>query len=143
MNNCIVQVLQDVRKYRAEKMMLESYLQFYEDTEKEIRVSLLQQLLVIVDCWLLIIDEHEEFVVRRNLIDGLEMDCVVPQFRASMSRTIPSSKRSLMRYQENALNKISAFTYARVAYIIPILKEEGCVVHDIETSIEGEAKHGE
>jgi hypothetical protein len=64
----------------------------------------------MVKNWLSILSEDEEYVIRRHLIDGLTW----PRLEAehlNIWKEYGKSKRTLMRYKRNALEKIHQFIY--------------------------------
>lgn len=62
----------------------------------------------MVESWLSMLSEDEEYVIRRHLIDGLTWPRIETEY-AERWKEFAKTGRTLMRYQNNALLKISSF----------------------------------
>ena len=63
---------------------------------------------LLVKSWLAILSEDEEYVIRRHLIDGLTWPRIEAEY-AETWKEFAKTSRILMRYQNNALQKIADF----------------------------------
>lgn len=86
------------------------------------RTALTQRLLELkvrtqrVRSWMLVLNEDEEFVIRRHLIDEVSW----PRLEAEHIekwKEYGKNRRTLMRYQKNALMKIQRFIREENAFL--------------------------
>ena len=69
---------------------------------------------LMVESWLTLLSEDEEYVIRRHLIDGLTWPRIEIEY-AERWKEYAKTCRTLMRYQNNALKKISEFMEEHMA----------------------------
>ena len=95
-NNCALQDLLEAQCRLEGETMLPMPLQ---------RLSQLRRLNAMVRSWLSVLNEDEAYVVRRHLIDGVTWPLLEAEHRA-IRKEFGKSKRTLMRYEKNALKRI-------------------------------------
>lgn len=107
-------IQQEIRQYKKNcvaQRQLE--IQLFQDSSLE-KTSLTQRLFELkvrtqrVRSWMLVLNEDEEFVIRRHLIDEVSW----PRLEAEHIekwKEYGKNRRTLMRYQKNALMKIQRF----------------------------------
>ena len=113
-NDSITFIQQEIRQYKKNcvaQRQLE--IQFFQDSSLE-KTALTQRLFELkvrtqrVRSWMLVLNEDEEFVIRRHLIDEVSW----PRLEAEHIekwKEYGKNRRTLMRYQKNALMKIQRF----------------------------------
>lgn len=113
-NDSITFIQQEIRQYKKNcvaQRQLE--IQLFQDSSLE-KTSLTQRLFELkvrtqrVRSWMLVLNEDEEFVIRRHLIDEVSW----PRLEAEHIekwKEYGKNRRTLMRYQKNALMKIQRF----------------------------------
>lgn len=69
------------------------------------RLSQLRRLNTMVRSWLSVLNEDEAYVIRRHLIDGVTWPRLEAEHR-TIWKEFGKSKRTLMRYEKNALKRI-------------------------------------
>lgn len=63
---------------------------------------------MLVESWMTLLSEDEEYVIRRHLIDGLTWPRIETEY-AERWKEYAKTSRTLMRYQNNAIKKILDF----------------------------------
>ena len=113
-NDSITFIQQEIRQYKKNcvaQRQLE--IQLFQDSSLE-KTALTQRLFELkvrtqrVRSWMLVLSEDEEFVIRRHLIDEVSW----PRLEAEHIekwKEYGKNRRTLMRYQKNALMKIQRF----------------------------------
>ena len=113
-NDSITFIQQEIRQYKKNcvaQRQLE--IQLFQDSSLE-KTALTQRLFELkvrtqrVRSWMLVLNEDEEFVIRRHLIDEVSW----PRLEAEHIekwKEYGKNRRTLMRYQKNALMKILRF----------------------------------
>ena len=113
-NDSITFIQQEIRQYKKNcvaQRQLE--IQLFQDSSLE-KTALTQRLFELkvrtqrVRCWMLVLNEVEEFVIRRHLIYEVSW----PRLEAEHIekwKEYGKNRRTLMRYQKNALMKIQRF----------------------------------
>lgn len=113
-NDSITFIQQEIRQYKKNcvtQRQLE--IQLFQDSSLE-KTALTQRLFELkvrtqrVRSWMLVLNEDEEFVIRRHLIDEVSW----PRLEAEHIekwKEYGKNRRTLMRYQKNALMKIQRF----------------------------------
>lgn len=113
-NDSITFIQQEIRQYKKNcvaQRQLE--IQLFQDSSLE-KTALTQRLFELkvrtqrVRSWMLVLIEDEEFVIRRHLIDEVSW----PRLEAEHIekwKEYGKNRRTLMRYQKNALMKIQRF----------------------------------
>lgn len=113
-NDSTIFIQQEIRQYKKNcvaQRQLE--IQLFQDRSLE-KTALMQRLLELkvrtqrVRSWMLVLNEDEEFVIRRHLIDEVSW----PRLEAEHIekwKEYGKNRRTLMRYQKNALMKIQRF----------------------------------
>ena len=113
-NDSITFIQQEIRQYKENcvaQRQLE--IQLFKDSSLE-KTALTQRLFELkvrtqrVRSWMLVLNEDEEFVIRRHLIDEVSW----PRLEAEHIekwKEYGKNRRTLMRYQKNALMKIQRF----------------------------------
>ena len=113
-NDSITFIPQEIRQYKKNcvaQRQLE--IQLFQDSSLE-KTALTQRLFELkvrtqrVRSWMLVLNEDEEFVIRRHLIDEVSW----PRLEAEHIekwKEYGKNRRTLMRYQKNALMKIQRF----------------------------------
>ena len=113
-NDSITFIQQEIRQYKKNcvaQRQLE--IQLFQDSSLE-KTALTQRLFELkvrtqrVRSWMLVLNEDEDFVIRRHLIDEVSW----PRLEAEHIekwKEYGKNRRTLMRYQKNALMKIQRF----------------------------------
>lgn len=97
--NCAAQALLEAR-FRRDGDAISSHLVD--------RLSMLKEKNTIVENWLFLLSEDEEYVVRRHLIDGMTWSRIETEY-AEHWKEFAKTQRTLMRYYRRALEKIQRF----------------------------------
>lgn len=111
----IQQEIQQYKKNCVAQRQLE--MQLCQDSSLE-RTALTQRLLELkvrtqrVRSWMLVLNEDEEFVIRRHLIDEVSWPRLEAEHMEKW-KEYGKNRRTLMRYQKNALMKIQRFYSGR------------------------------
>ena len=121
-NDSITFIQQEIRQYKKNcvaQRQLE--IQLFQDSSLE-KTALTQRLFELkvrtqrVRSWMLVLNEDEEFVIRRHLIDEVSW----PRLEAEHIekwKEYGKNRRTLMRYQKNALMKIQRFIWEENAIL--------------------------
>lgn len=113
-NDSITFIQQEIRQYKKNcvaQRQLE--IQLFQDSSLE-KTALTQRLFELkvrtqrVRSWMLVLNEDEEFVIRRHLIDEVSWSRLEAE-HIEKWKEYGKNRRTLMRYQKNALMKIQRF----------------------------------
>ena len=113
-NDSTIFIQQEIQQYKKNciaQRQLE--IQLCQDSSLE-RTALTQRLLELkvrtqrVRNWMLVINEDEKFVIRRHLIDEVSWPRLEAEHIVKW-KEYGKNRRTLMRYQKNALMKIQRF----------------------------------
>jgi len=119
-NDSTIFIQQEIQQYKK-NCVAQRQLEIQQDGSLE-RTALTQRLLELkvrtqrVRSWMLVLNEDEEFVIRRHLIDEVSW----PRLEAEHIekwKEYGKNRRTLMRYQKNALMKIQRFIREENAFL--------------------------
>ena len=99
------------RKNRAAQGQLEAQLRRDGNAMSSLlieRLLLLKEKNTMVEGWLSLLSEDEEYVVRRHLFDGVTWSRIELEYNERW-KTFGKTSRTLMLYSKRALEKIQAF----------------------------------
>lgn len=109
MEEMVRQVIRRYRQYAAEAKMLEQMEKLFHDTSRRTQYDRLQIKLTILNCFLGLLNEDERFVVRRHIVDGIDMARVHMEFLEKWGGGYAKTQRALTKLETEALRKIGAF----------------------------------
>lgn len=112
MTELIKDTLLKKRDYEAEYRFLRFY---FEDTRhkdnalQQERLSFLEKQLHTIEVWMGLLTEDEAFVIRRHLLDGIDIPRIAIEYRERWGEEFGKTERTIKTYQRRALRKIEGF----------------------------------
>lgn len=104
--------LRNKRSYEAES-------KFLHDRDEDLRCKLtnrqnermryLDERLNCIQTWLALLTEDEAYVVKRHLIDGIDIPRITKEYQKRWGDEYAKTERTIKAYQRRALNKIVRF----------------------------------
>ena len=112
MYEAIKNILTNKRAYEAEHCFLLSCCQGRENRlslKQSERLAELEENLNCIDAWMKLLSDDEAFVVRRHLIDGIDISRIVVEYGEKWGAEFAKTDRTIKTYQQRALVKIEEF----------------------------------
>lgn len=98
--------------YEAEKQYIVDYisketLPLTNDQTK--RLIFLEGKLLSISTWLTLLSEDEAYVIKRHLVDGIDIPRIALEYRERWGEEFAKTERTIKTYQRRALDKIQDF----------------------------------
>ena len=112
MQDIIKDIISSKRATEAEYRLLQLHVHEPQDTHqaKHLQRCLeLKQRLDRIDTWLSLLPDDEAFVIRRHLIDGIDIPRITIEYQERWGNEFGKTERTIKTYQQRALKRIAAF----------------------------------
>ena len=112
----MVEIIRDTlrkkRDYEAERLFLHDHFNDHRHrptAKQQENLEYLDTQLACIETWLTLLTEDESFVIKRHLVDGVDIPRVTVEFRERWGDEFAKTERTIKTYQRRALEKIIRF----------------------------------
>ena len=104
-----------LRAYKAEKLLLQKRMAAEVQPSSDVfkRIEFMDHQIQRVEIWMALLSEDEAYVVKRHLVDGIDIGRIAVEYKDRWGEEFAKTDRSLRSYQRKALKKILLFESGR------------------------------
>lgn len=112
MENKIKEALKGKRDLDAERRFLLNRVKdgrYKTDENLLIELSQVEEKLATIETWLMLLSDDEAHVIKRHLIDGIDLPRVAVEYRERWGEEFSKTERTIKSYQRRAIKRILRF----------------------------------
>ena len=115
----IKEALKRKRDLDAERRFLQNRIDRKCASEDSLlqKLALVEQKLATIETWLMLLSDDEVLVIKRHLIDGIDLPRVAVEYRERWGEEFSKTERTIKSYQRRAIKKIMRFEEEHPSWI--------------------------
>ena len=113
-------VLRNTHDVEAQRKFLLSEMENRNGRENEqikARLDYVNEQLSTIQIWMTLLSEDEAFVIRRHLIEGIDIPRIVVEYCARWGNEFATTERTIKSYHRSAIQKIVCFEQNKRAFL--------------------------